>query len=77
MSENTFDLIVIGAGPGGYVAAIRAAQPASSPAPTPAAGPAADPNDGGTCRSRDECPNGQVCLMVGRADFGVCATPGF
>ncbi|HTL30101.1 MAG TPA: dihydrolipoyl dehydrogenase [Tepidisphaeraceae bacterium] len=26
MSENTFDLIVIGAGPGGYVAAIRAAQ---------------------------------------------------
>ena len=27
MSENTYDLIVIGAGPGGYVAAIRA-QPA-------------------------------------------------
>jgi len=26
MSENNFDLIVIGAGPGGYVAAIRAAQ---------------------------------------------------
>ncbi len=26
MSENSFDLIVIGAGPGGYVAAIRAAQ---------------------------------------------------
>ncbi len=26
MAENTFDLIVIGAGPGGYVAAIRAAQ---------------------------------------------------
>jgi dihydrolipoamide dehydrogenase len=26
MSENTYDLIVIGAGPGGYVAAIRAAQ---------------------------------------------------
>src|SRR5882724_2357422 len=26
MSDNTFDLIVIGAGPGGYVAAIRAAQ---------------------------------------------------
>src|SRR6476659_4870793 len=26
MSENIFDLIVIGAGPGGYVAAIRAAQ---------------------------------------------------
>src|SRR5437660_9134070 len=26
MSENEFDLIVIGAGPGGYVAAIRAAQ---------------------------------------------------
>src|SRR4051794_30966351 len=26
MSETTFDLIVIGAGPGGYVAAIRAAQ---------------------------------------------------
>ena len=26
MSEETFDLIIIGAGPGGYVAAIRAAQ---------------------------------------------------
>ena len=26
MSENSFDLIIIGAGPGGYVAAIRAAQ---------------------------------------------------
>ena len=26
MSEPTFDLVVIGAGPGGYVAAIRAAQ---------------------------------------------------
>ena len=26
MSENTYDLVVIGAGPGGYVAAIRAAQ---------------------------------------------------
>ena len=26
MSETTYDLIVIGAGPGGYVAAIRAAQ---------------------------------------------------
>src|SRR5579863_5751549 len=26
MSENNFDLVVIGAGPGGYVAAIRAAQ---------------------------------------------------
>ncbi|MYF75695.1 MAG: FAD-dependent oxidoreductase, partial [Gemmatimonadetes bacterium] len=26
MADNTFDLIVIGAGPGGYVAAIRAAQ---------------------------------------------------
>ena len=26
MAEQSFDLIVIGAGPGGYVAAIRAAQ---------------------------------------------------
>ena len=26
MSENTFDLAIIGGGPGGYVAAIRAAQ---------------------------------------------------
>ena len=26
MGDNNFDLIVIGAGPGGYVAAIRAAQ---------------------------------------------------
>ena len=26
MSDSHFDLIVIGAGPGGYVAAIRAAQ---------------------------------------------------
>src|SRR2546421_6060563 len=26
MAENSFDLIVIGGGPGGYVAAIRAAQ---------------------------------------------------
>ena len=26
MAENSFDLIVIGSGPGGYVAAIRAAQ---------------------------------------------------
>ncbi len=26
MSENSFDVIVIGSGPGGYVAAIRAAQ---------------------------------------------------
>ncbi|MEH6754965.1 MAG: FAD-dependent oxidoreductase, partial [Alphaproteobacteria bacterium] len=26
MAENTYDLVVIGAGPGGYVAAIRAAQ---------------------------------------------------
>ena len=26
MAETQFDLIVIGAGPGGYVAAIRAAQ---------------------------------------------------
>ena len=26
MSENQYDLVVIGAGPGGYVAAIRAAQ---------------------------------------------------
>ena len=26
MSDRTFDLVVIGAGPGGYVAAIRAAQ---------------------------------------------------
>ncbi|GAA0591581.1 dihydrolipoyl dehydrogenase [Caenispirillum bisanense] len=26
MAENTFDLVVVGAGPGGYVAAIRAAQ---------------------------------------------------
>jgi len=26
MPKETFDLIVIGAGPGGYVAAIRAAQ---------------------------------------------------
>ena len=26
MAENTYDVIVIGGGPGGYVAAIRAAQ---------------------------------------------------
>ena len=26
MADNTYDVIVIGAGPGGYVAAIRAAQ---------------------------------------------------
>ena len=26
MSEKTFDVVVIGGGPGGYVAAIRAAQ---------------------------------------------------
>ncbi len=26
MSEKSFDLVVIGGGPGGYVAAIRAAQ---------------------------------------------------
>ena len=26
MSENTFDLVIIGSGPGGYVAAIRGAQ---------------------------------------------------
>ncbi|MBR9651506.1 FAD-dependent oxidoreductase, partial [Thalassovita aquimarina] len=26
MSEKSFDVVVIGAGPGGYVAAIRAAQ---------------------------------------------------
>jgi dihydrolipoamide dehydrogenase len=26
MAENTFDVIVIGSGPGGYVTAIRAAQ---------------------------------------------------
>ena len=26
MADNTFDLVVVGAGPGGYVAAIRAAQ---------------------------------------------------
>jgi len=26
MADETFDMIVIGAGPGGYVAAIRAAQ---------------------------------------------------
>ena len=26
MSENSFDVIIIGSGPGGYVAAIRAAQ---------------------------------------------------
>ena len=26
MSDNSFDIIIIGAGPGGYVAAIRAAQ---------------------------------------------------
>ncbi|RMF75538.1 MAG: FAD-binding protein, partial [Alphaproteobacteria bacterium] len=26
MAEDAFDLVVIGAGPGGYVAAIRAAQ---------------------------------------------------
>ena len=26
MADKTYDLIVIGAGPGGYVAAIRAAQ---------------------------------------------------
>ncbi len=26
MSTNTFDVVVIGAGPGGYVAAIRAVQ---------------------------------------------------
>ena len=26
MADNTYDLIVIGGGPGGYVAAIRAAQ---------------------------------------------------
>ena len=25
-SENTFDLVIIGSGPGGYVAAVRAAQ---------------------------------------------------
>ena len=29
-NENTFDLIIIGGGPGGYVAAIRAAQPGGS-----------------------------------------------
>ena len=26
MADNTFDIIIIGGGPGGYVAAIRAAQ---------------------------------------------------
>ena len=26
MADKTFDLIILGAGPGGYVAAIRAAQ---------------------------------------------------
>ncbi len=26
MSENSFDVVIIGGGPGGYVAAIRAAQ---------------------------------------------------
>jgi dihydrolipoamide dehydrogenase len=26
VKENTYDLIIIGSGPGGYVAAIRAAQ---------------------------------------------------
>ena len=26
MSDNSFDIVIIGSGPGGYVAAIRAAQ---------------------------------------------------
>ena len=44
MSENSFDLIVIGAGPGGYTAAIRAAQLGMSVAIVEK-----EPTLGGTC----------------------------
>ncbi|MEC9228025.1 MAG: dihydrolipoyl dehydrogenase [Verrucomicrobiota bacterium] len=44
MSENNFDLIVIGSGPGGYVAAIRGAQLGLQTAIVEK-----DPNLGGTC----------------------------
>jgi dihydrolipoamide dehydrogenase len=44
MSENTFDLIVIGSGPGGYVCALRAAQLGLKTAVVEK-----DPHLGGTC----------------------------
>ena len=50
MSENSFDLIIIGAGPGGYVAAIRAAQLGFHTACVEKwIGPEGKPALGGTC----------------------------
>src|SRR4028119_2035537 len=36
---ETYDILIIGAGPGGYVAAIRPAPPRPPPPPPPGAGP--------------------------------------
>ena len=51
MAEETFDLVVIGAGPGGYVAAIRAGQLGMKVACVEK-----DPKFGGTCTHRGCIP---------------------
>jgi dihydrolipoamide dehydrogenase len=51
MSESTFDLIIVGAGPGGYVAAIRAAQLGAKVALVEAL------SVGGTCLNRGCIPS--------------------
>ncbi len=50
MSDNTFDVIVLGGGPGGYAAAIKTAQSGMRTALIEAAEP------GGTCLNRGCIP---------------------
>ncbi len=76
MSEHTFDLLVIGGGPGGYVAAIRAAQLGMKTALVEKA------QLGGICLNWGCIPtkallrSADVLRMVrGAAQFGVKAQP--
>src|SRR2546428_7533126 len=72
MATHTFDLVVVGTGPGGYVAAIRAAQLGLS------VGAVEDDRPGGVCLNWGCIPtkallrNAEVLNLVGRAsEFGI------
>jgi dihydrolipoyl dehydrogenase len=72
VAERTFDVVVVGTGPGGYVAAIRAAQLGLSVAAVE------DDRPGGVCLNWGCIPtkallrNAEVVSLVGRAaDFGI------
>lgn len=67
--SDTFDLAVIGAGPGGYVAAIRAAQLGKKVVVIDAEGAAQAPAPGGTCLNWGCIPSKALLKSAERYEF--------